>query len=305
MIAAARRFTMPPQGRRLIIGLDAAPASTCPHLALRRPAPFPSQVVLMDVGRFLKLPVALASRSDIGGSAKVVGAYLCNRQGDNGSAWPSERRIASDLGMSRNGVRSAIKELSDAGVVRVRSPGAHAGRKRTTHYEWYLERTIPTKNGTQQGPFNGTQQVPELDPVSRASAVKKNHSPTPSRNGHPQTPAPPSGESISDHFDSDCAGAADQSGAIERGRIKALAWLVGLDRLAEFNRLGLRYRTQVLLAKVADVSFRGIIAGMCARHPDRYAQVLDVACEIGAEPGRISNPGGYLRTALTGKGWKL
>jgi DNA-binding Lrp family transcriptional regulator len=51
--------------------------------------------------------------------ALAVYVYLCRRANDAQEAWPSQRTIAEDLGINRGTVRSAVKQLSDMGMIRV------------------------------------------------------------------------------------------------------------------------------------------------------------------------------------------
>ena len=50
--------------------------------------------------------------------AKVVYIYLFNRRDSENKAWPSIKRIASDLSLSENTVRRAIKDLEKNGLLR-------------------------------------------------------------------------------------------------------------------------------------------------------------------------------------------
>ena len=72
---------------------------------------------------YSKVPHSFA-RSDLGLSAKGVCLYLYSRQGTNANAWPSIRRISSDLGISNTTVQRAIKVLKKEGYLCVtRSTG--------------------------------------------------------------------------------------------------------------------------------------------------------------------------------------
>lgn len=50
--------------------------------------------------------------------AKAVYIYLFNRRDVENKAWPSIKRIASDLSLSENTVRRAIKDLEKNGLLR-------------------------------------------------------------------------------------------------------------------------------------------------------------------------------------------
>ena len=50
--------------------------------------------------------------------AKAVYIYLFDRRDVENKAWPSIKRIASDLSLSENTVRRAIKDLEKNGLLR-------------------------------------------------------------------------------------------------------------------------------------------------------------------------------------------
>lgn len=67
-------------------------------------------------------------RADIGSAAKIVWAYLADKQGDNGHAWPGQRGIAKAIGSGVNVVIRAVAELEASGLLTViRIPGNPAG----------------------------------------------------------------------------------------------------------------------------------------------------------------------------------
>jgi len=49
-------------------------------------------------------------------------SYLAWRQGDNGSAWPSQKTIATDLHVSRRHIQTTIKRLEQSGYVVIVKP---------------------------------------------------------------------------------------------------------------------------------------------------------------------------------------
>jgi len=49
--------------------------------------------------------------------AKVVYIYLCDRANDEGTCFPSHRKIAEDLGLSVSTVKRAIRDLEQAEVI--------------------------------------------------------------------------------------------------------------------------------------------------------------------------------------------
>lgn len=53
--------------------------------------------------------------TDLSFAERTVAAYLAWRQGRNGSAWPSQRTIAGDLGLTCDGVRKITQRLEAKG----------------------------------------------------------------------------------------------------------------------------------------------------------------------------------------------
>ena len=49
--------------------------------------------------------------------AKVVYIYLCDRANNEGSCFPSHRKIAKDLGLSVSTVKRAIQDLEQAEAI--------------------------------------------------------------------------------------------------------------------------------------------------------------------------------------------
>lgn len=70
------------------------------------------------MARFFKMPIEIAQRKDLSGTAKLVYAAIVDRLGSRGVAWPSERKIAEDIGASRNAVRRAIGNLVRGGLIK-------------------------------------------------------------------------------------------------------------------------------------------------------------------------------------------
>jgi hypothetical protein len=60
-------------------------------------------------------------------------SYLHWRQGNNDDAWPSQRAIATDLGLTVQGVRKITRRLQDKGWLRIESPG-DCGRSHGLRY---------------------------------------------------------------------------------------------------------------------------------------------------------------------------
>jgi len=75
--------------------------------------------------RFVKIPIAVLQRRDLGAAAKVVFAAILARIGSNGRAWPGAGRLARDTGLSCATVKRAIVELVGLGVItkQPRGPG--------------------------------------------------------------------------------------------------------------------------------------------------------------------------------------
>ncbi len=78
-------------------------------------------------GRFYKLSADLAARRDLTWPTKGLLAYLADRQGNNGRAWPGLRRIAEDLGLSTNTVLRAVNCAERAGLLDVVRRGQGCG----------------------------------------------------------------------------------------------------------------------------------------------------------------------------------
>ena len=61
---------------------------------------------------------------------RLLLAYLAWRQGANGEAWPSQRTIAKDLGLTCDGVRKIVRRLEAKGKLCVNRPqGGGRGRR--------------------------------------------------------------------------------------------------------------------------------------------------------------------------------
>ena len=55
--------------------------------------------------------------------------YLVHRANSDGKCWPSERRIAMDLSMSRSTVKRAIDDLTRTGFIKVEQRYRQSGAK--------------------------------------------------------------------------------------------------------------------------------------------------------------------------------
>jgi len=67
---------------------------------------------------WLRVPTWLARRSEIGASAKLVYGRLWQFHGKNGSAFPSYRRLAQEVGLSERQVINIVRELERMGLVK-------------------------------------------------------------------------------------------------------------------------------------------------------------------------------------------
>lgn len=61
--------------------------------------------------------------------AVTVYLYLANRANTQGQCWPSERRIAKDLSMSKSTVRRAIEDLKQNGYLKTEQRYRKTGAK--------------------------------------------------------------------------------------------------------------------------------------------------------------------------------
>lgn len=61
--------------------------------------------------------------------AVAVYLYLVQRANSDGQCWPSERRIALDLSLSRSTVKRAIADLVQSGYIKVEQRYRRSGAK--------------------------------------------------------------------------------------------------------------------------------------------------------------------------------
>jgi DNA-binding MarR family transcriptional regulator len=66
---------------------------------------------------FVRVPKPILARRDLTASAKLIYGSLVDRMGNNGRAWPGLRRIAADVGCNPKTALSAVKMLSDSGLI--------------------------------------------------------------------------------------------------------------------------------------------------------------------------------------------
>jgi hypothetical protein len=95
--------------------------------------------------QFWKLPSAVAARRDLTPAAKIVVAYLIDRQGGNDDAWPGIRRIARACGIAAKTAMRAVARLESAGLIDVQR-GADGPKRALNHYRARVDRmTTPPK----------------------------------------------------------------------------------------------------------------------------------------------------------------
>ena len=66
--------------------------------------------------------------------AVTVYLYLVQRANSDGQCWPSERRIAMDLSMSKSTVKRAIADLVKSGYIRTEQRYRKSGAKSSLLY---------------------------------------------------------------------------------------------------------------------------------------------------------------------------
>ena len=67
--------------------------------------------------QFWKIPVTVASRTDLNPIDKLVYSYLMDKQGGNGSSWPSLSTISIAIGSKERTVRRSCQNLKKYGLV--------------------------------------------------------------------------------------------------------------------------------------------------------------------------------------------
>ena len=66
--------------------------------------------------------------------AIIVYMYLVNRANSDGQCWPSERRIAIDLSISKSTVKRAIADLVQSGYINIEQRYRKSGANSTLLY---------------------------------------------------------------------------------------------------------------------------------------------------------------------------
>jgi len=87
-----------------------------------------------------------AMSAQITPAAKILFSYLNYRMGENGETWPHQKRIASDLGMSKATVCRTVADLEKSHALRVQH--AHGGKKQGNRYQTTLKLFKGAKCGT-------------------------------------------------------------------------------------------------------------------------------------------------------------
>lgn len=143
------------------------------------PASADLKVSQMAGHRFCKLPYDLLSRRDLTPAAKLIYAYLLDKQGHNQECWPGQRTIATELGICRESVIRAVGELKAVKLLVV-SGGHRDGPRHSRACRYRVldgpepgspngTESVPLEqvNGTESRPLNGTESVPLQKPTVR------------------------------------------------------------------------------------------------------------------------------------------
>ena len=109
-------------------------------------------------------------------AAKLVLAYFAYRQGRNDSCWPSKRTIMRVLGLHKETIAVAIKQLCIAGLV-TETPG-RAGRGYSSRYSTHLERATgcpysDSVKGTESAPLTDNKRA--ISPSEKVHSIAQNH----------------------------------------------------------------------------------------------------------------------------------
>lgn len=91
-------------------------------------------------GLFYKLPQDVTADKKLSSTSKILLAVIKDRIGDNGTCWPSIRRLAQDVGCNPDTISKAILQLERYGYMAVDRPGI----KKVNRYS--LPKSVP-KNG--------------------------------------------------------------------------------------------------------------------------------------------------------------
>ncbi|HUX01940.1 MAG TPA: helix-turn-helix domain-containing protein [Phycisphaerae bacterium] len=109
---------------------------------------------LFEPGRYLSIPLTLASRADLTASAKLVWAALAAHLGPEGDAvWPSFSRLARMTGAGRRTVVRAVEELAGSDLIAIERTEGRRNRYRLRQpaaglFEPPIEPADPCQSGT-------------------------------------------------------------------------------------------------------------------------------------------------------------
>jgi DNA-binding transcriptional MocR family regulator len=129
------------------------------------------------------IPIWLMERPELSAGAKLTYARLTRYAGAKGVAYPRLSRLAQDLGVSRDSVKRYVKELLDAKLIDVETPGFHrANRYRFLSHVWI------TSRGGRSAPSRGGRSAPSPIEVDSIKSQK-----TERVTGQAGAPAAPAG----------------------------------------------------------------------------------------------------------------
>lgn len=80
---------------------------------------------------FVQVPTVILTAKELSGNAKLVYAMLLKYAWNDGSCFPGQERLASDIGISRDTANGCINELAKKGYLNV----IRRGQGKTNIYE--------------------------------------------------------------------------------------------------------------------------------------------------------------------------
>jgi len=122
----------------------------------------------MFVGIFI--PNVLLSYPDLSASAKLCYGRLCQYAGENGQAYPTYKKLASELGVSKRTCIRYINELADKEFVRVVTRAREDSSQTSNVYEFLWHEIFATQASVSPPSDNMITPV-----VSELSPLKENH----------------------------------------------------------------------------------------------------------------------------------
>ena len=140
-------------------------------------------------GSYYAVPKPIAARRNVTPTAKLLYAYLSDRQGTNGRAWPGLERIAEDIGCAVSTAIRAIRDLESKGLISVRRPTSRIGNKAS---EYTVKGTSETLVLAKR--YQGTSET--LGQGTSETLVQLPHTTTPltTPSINPLTPLPESSD---------------------------------------------------------------------------------------------------------------